>query len=127
MHCGSLSSIGSMLNSRKEGIGNAVATVKWVDADDLVIDDSIFHSDLLPSDVSKPPCSVASAVPRKKSRTTKGAEVAKKYKKAPEAPRRFKSAFIFFSIEKHREIRESLQNTGQKEKVRPLSVFLMCG
>ena len=116
-----------MINSRKEGIGNAVATLKWVDADDLVVDDSIFHSDLLPSDVSKPPCSVASAVPRKKSRTTKGAEVEKKYKKAPEAPRRFKSAFIFFSIEKHREIRESLQNTGQKEKVRPLSVFLMCG
>lgn len=108
--------IGSMINSRKEGIGNAVATLKWVDADDLVVDDSIFHSDLLPSDASKPPCSVASAVPRKKSRTTKGVEVAKKYKKAPEAPRRFKSAFIFFSIEKHREIRESLQNTGQKEK-----------
>jgi hypothetical protein len=28
-----------------------------------------------------------------------------KYKKAPQAPRRFKSSYMFFSTEKHKEIR----------------------
>jgi hypothetical protein len=116
-------SIDSMINSRKAGIGNTA--VRWVDADDSVVDDSIFHSDLLITDVSKQTCAVASPVPRKKSRTTKVAEVTQKYKKAPDAPRRFKSAFIFFSIEKHREIRESLQNAGYKEKVRTHPTFLV--
>lgn len=41
-----------------------------------------------------------------------------KYKKAPGAPRRFKSAFIFFSTEKHKEIRQGLGTDGAKEKVR---------
>mmetsp|Transcript_8345 Transcript_8345/g.13061 ORF Transcript_8345/g.13061 Transcript_8345/m.13061 type:complete len:461 (-) Transcript_8345:78-1460(-) len=56
--------------------------------------------------------------PSKSSRkkAARGPSAAKKYKKAPDAPRRFKSAFIFFSIEKHREIRENLENDGQKEK-----------
>lgn len=40
-----------------------------------------------------------------------------KYKKAPGAPRRFKSAFIFFSTEKHKEIRQGLGLDGAKEKV----------
>jgi hypothetical protein len=31
-----------------------------------------------------------------------------KYKKAPEAPIRFKSAYIFFSIAKQKEIRASM-------------------
>jgi hypothetical protein len=45
-----------------------------------------------------------------KSEKNKSARTsAKKYKKAPDAPRRFRSAFIFFSIDKHREFRESLE------------------
>mmetsp|Transcript_18278 Transcript_18278/g.26241 ORF Transcript_18278/g.26241 Transcript_18278/m.26241 type:complete len:370 (-) Transcript_18278:73-1182(-) len=39
-----------------------------------------------------------------------------KYKKAPGAPRRFKSAFIFFSTQKHKEIRLGLGKAGEKEK-----------
>lgn len=40
-----------------------------------------------------------------------------KLKKDPNAPRRFKSAFIFFSTEKHKEIRKQLGKQGAKEKV----------
>jgi hypothetical protein len=31
-----------------------------------------------------------------------------KFKKAPQAPRRFKSAYMFFSTWKHKDIREQL-------------------
>ena len=41
-----------------------------------------------------------------------------KYKKAPDAPKRFKSAFIIFSAEKHKEIKEKLAGEGRVEKVR---------
>ena len=38
-----------------------------------------------------------------------------KYKKAPQAPRRFKSSYMFFSTEKHKEIRqESKENVSFK-------------
>jgi hypothetical protein len=40
-----------------------------------------------------------------------------KLKKAPDAPKRFKSAFIFFSTEKHKEIRSQLGDKGPAEKV----------
>lgn len=40
-----------------------------------------------------------------------------KYKKAPDAPKRFKSAFIIFSAEKHKEIKEDLAKQGRSEKV----------
>lgn len=40
-----------------------------------------------------------------------------KFKKAPDAPRRFKSSFMFFSTEKHKEIRKKLEAEGKKEKV----------
>jgi hypothetical protein len=43
-----------------------------------------------------------------------------KYKKAPDAPKRFKSAFIIFSAEKHKEIKEDLISQGRTEKVRYL-------
>jgi hypothetical protein len=36
----------------------------------------------------------------------------KKYKKAPQAPRRFKSAYMFYSTEKHKQIREELSKNG---------------
>jgi hypothetical protein len=39
------------------------------------------------------------------------------YAKAPGAPKRFKSAFIFFSSEKHPQIRSQLGEKGAKEKV----------
>eukprot|EP00545_Synedropsis_sp_CCMP1620_P005229 CAMPEP_0119004376 /NCGR_PEP_ID=MMETSP1176-20130426/1105_1 /TAXON_ID=265551 /ORGANISM="Synedropsis recta cf, Strain CCMP1620" /LENGTH=450 /DNA_ID=CAMNT_0006956071 /DNA_START=149 /DNA_END=1501 /DNA_ORIENTATION=+ len=39
-----------------------------------------------------------------------------KYKKAPQAPRRFKSAYMFFSTSKHKEIREELGSRGIVEK-----------
>lgn len=47
----------------------------------------------------------------------KKAKKTTKFKKAPDAPRRFKSAFIFFSTNKHREIRENMKKNGKAEKV----------
>mmetsp|Transcript_1125 Transcript_1125/g.2216 ORF Transcript_1125/g.2216 Transcript_1125/m.2216 type:complete len:118 (-) Transcript_1125:14-367(-) len=41
---------------------------------------------------------------------------APKYKKAPDAPKRFKSAFIIFSAEKHKIIKEELAKEGRSEK-----------
>ena len=35
-----------------------------------------------------------------------------KYKKAPQAPRRFKSSYMFFSTKKHKEIRAELTKKG---------------
>ena len=40
-----------------------------------------------------------------------------KYKKAPQAPRRFKSSYMFFSIAKHKEIRNQLEESGEADKV----------
>ena len=40
-----------------------------------------------------------------------------KYKKAPQAPRRFKSSYMFFSTEKHKSIRKELMEKGDNEKV----------
>jgi hypothetical protein len=40
-----------------------------------------------------------------------------KFKKAPDAPRRFKSSYMFFSTEKHRSIRDELAKKGETEKV----------
>jgi hypothetical protein len=40
-----------------------------------------------------------------------------KYKKAPTAPRRFKTAYMFFSIEKQKEIRG---NTEEKVRNQPV-------
>ena len=44
-----------------------------------------------------------------------------KYKKAPQAPRRFKSSYMFFSTEKHKQIRQELSEKGQMDKVSVLS------
>jgi len=54
-----------------------------------------------------------------KSKATAAAAKKKpnKYKKAPQAPKRFKSAFIFFSSAKHPEIRKQLGEKGGTEKV----------
>lgn len=40
-----------------------------------------------------------------------------KYKKAPQAPRRFKSSYMFFSTKKHKEIRAELAEKGEGNKV----------
>ena len=68
------------------------------------------NSSLLPSDIPK------SAI-REKRNPTKLPTRAKKLRKAPDAPRRFKSAFIFFSIEKHRQLRDILSLDNKKERV----------
>jgi hypothetical protein len=36
-------------------------------------------------------------------------------KKAPEAPKRFKSAYMFFSIEKHKELRRSFNSKVSRD------------
>ena len=46
------------------------------------------------------------------------AKKATKYKKAPDAPKRFKSAFIIFSAEKHKLIKKDLLGEGKTVKVR---------
>ena len=40
-----------------------------------------------------------------------------KYTKAPQAPRRFKSSYMFFSTEKHQELRKDLAAKGENDKV----------
>lgn len=52
-----------------------------------------------------------------KPKATKAKKHAAKYMKAPGAPRRFKTAFIFFSSYKHKEIRKQLGDEGNKAKV----------
>lgn len=54
-------------------------------------------------------------MPRRKGNVTK-------YKKAPDAPKRFKSPFMFFSEKKHREIRDQASDNN---KVR-LSLACFC-
>jgi hypothetical protein len=39
------------------------------------------------------------------------------FRKAPDAPKRFKSAFILFSAEKHKEIRAQLGQKSNTERV----------
>ena len=47
-----------------------------------------------------------------------------KYKKAPQAPRRFKSSYIFFSTIKHKSIRVELLKANQDNaKVRSYFLF----
>jgi len=41
-----------------------------------------------------------------------------KYKKAPGAPKRFKSAYMFFSEQQHKIIRQQLSNKKVRLKVR---------
>jgi len=45
-----------------------------------------------------------------------GLKTATKYKKAPDAPKRFKSAFIIFSAERHKQIKKKLEDEGRPEK-----------
>ena len=40
-----------------------------------------------------------------------------KYTKAPQAPRRFKSSYMFFSTEKHKQLRKELAANGENDKV----------
>lgn len=47
-----------------------------------------------------------------------------KYKKAPQAPRRFKSSYMFFSTKKHKEIRAELAEKGEGNKVSGLNIAL---
>ena len=49
-------------------------------------------------------------------------------KKNPDAPKRFKSAFMFFSIEKHKELREKLKDEEPwKKKVsQPWNGYVSC-
>jgi hypothetical protein len=53
----------------------------------------------------------------KTSKKKDKAKKATKYKKAPEAPKRFKSAFIIFSAEKHKVIKKDLLEDGKTVRV----------
>lgn len=53
--------------------------------------------------------------PKKKTATRK--KKSAKHKKSPQAPKRFKSAYIFFSSAKHPEIRANLGKDGEHMKV----------
>jgi len=48
-----------------------------------------------------------------------------KYKKAPQAPRRFKSSYMFFSTIKHKEIRAELAEKGEGQKISTTEVAKM--
>ena len=59
------------------------------------------------------------------SSTKSGANKKTKLKKHPDAPRRFKSAFIFFSTEKHQEIRNSITKASEV-KVCIVDMYFYC-
>ena len=63
-------------------------------------------SAMMPPQPPKPPAPVAAAAGKAGTR----------FKKAPDAPKRFKSAFIIFSAEKHKQIKEALALEGRTEK-----------
>lgn len=71
-----------------------------------------------PKQVTTKKRSAASDEESKTSTPSKRSRSLSSYKKAPDAPRRFKSAYMFFSTEKHREIRQQLRLEGRSEKVR---------
>lgn len=60
----------------------------------------------------------AAAAARGRGAGAQGSGAPARYKKAPDAPKRFKSAFIIFSAEKHKEIKEAHLKVGRTEKVR---------
>ena len=66
---------------------------------------------------------VAAGMPSSAQATAAAKGVSPKYKKAPDAPKRFKSAFIIFSAEKHKEIKEDFAKQGRMEKVRVSSCY----
>lgn len=47
----------------------------------------------------------------------------RKFKKAPQAPKRFKTAFILFSASRQTEIRSQLREQGKEHKVRVVQLF----
>ena len=60
------------------------------------------------------------AIEQKQERTRKRRAKKKKtakFKKAPQAPRRFKSAYMFFSTDQHKQIRDAMGKEGIAEKV----------
>jgi hypothetical protein len=60
---------------------------------------------------------VGSSVARKKrGRCHQVGDV--KYKKAPQAPKRFKSSYIFYSTTKHKDIRANLSKTNKEENAK---------
>ena len=67
--------------------------------------------------------SQSSAQREHKPKKKKKAKRAIKYCKAPQAPKRFKSAFIFFTMARHGEIRKKLESEGAADKVSYLLVL----
>ena len=61
--------------------------------------------------------------PAPQTKKKKKAKRAIKYCKAPQAPKRFKSAFIFFTMARHGEIRKKLESEGAADKVSYLLVL----
>ena len=97
-------------NSIKQSNTSGSGAAKDFGDEDFDIFPFPWNSSLLPSDLPK------SGI-REKQNPTKLPTRAKKLRKAPDAPRRFKSAFIFFSIEKHRQLRDILSLDNKKERV----------
>lgn len=75
---------------------------------------------MMPPSASAPaPAAAAAAPPAPRGggrRKKNDANAPARFKKAPDAPRRFKSAFIIFSAQKHKEIKESHAEKGITEK-----------
>ena len=66
--------------------------------------------------VSSDSVSTSTSSPTTTTRKTKQTSIGNrriKYKKAPQAPRRFKSSYIFFSTIKHKSIRVELLKANQ--------------
>mmetsp|Transcript_11598 Transcript_11598/g.20837 ORF Transcript_11598/g.20837 Transcript_11598/m.20837 type:complete len:509 (-) Transcript_11598:228-1754(-) len=79
---------------------------------DACVDDDSSSS----SNVARLPASTAAAAAPTASASSKPAKIPRKFKKAPGAPKRFRSAFILFSQFRHKEIQEELALKGDSEK-----------
>ena len=79
-------------------------------------------TDLLSSTTTARTTTATAKLPLKRK---KGPTRIPRYKKAPGAPKRFKSAFIFFSTWKHKEIRKQLGKGNATESVSIILYYLV--
>ena len=73
------------------------------------------HSQQFAAATAAPVVVVTDGIPNSKKK--------KQFKKNPNAPKRFRSAFILFSIHKHRELREQAQAQQQRETKEPKGAY----
>ena len=91
-------------------------------------DEASHEQEILPvaSSASEPaPAVISSSSSSTKPRPKKKGKKPIKYCKAPQAPKRFKSAFIFFTMARHSQIRKKLEAEGAADSKVRLVYFII--